>query len=231
VLRSEFVQTAKDVSAVMAFLLVLPLVYILDSETMHTGTTLWEYLVGGYAILWLVATGFTSWRMFFRERRDGAHEYLLSLPAGSAGLLAAKAGPRLIVIVALHLAGSLLSPGGLWFYDTMGLLTFTSFVLGCGLALGAMRGGGWSSRLMMLVMGTSVFVLAAVPEEFFPGPFPWGSDLIKLLLPVGVLVVMTAWSFSRLDLGPPEEAETSFTKLGLLPMVALAWPAVTLLVG
>ncbi len=231
-LRRETMRALGEAGTVMALLALMPVVHAVDHEALQTGTGLVEYMTGGFAILWLIAAGVSSWRMFSAERSDGAEEYLLGLPVSPARILFAKSLPRLGVLLVLYLVGTTAAKGGLWFYDTAGLLVFLGFILVSGFLLGTMGGGRWASRLMVLAMGASVFVLAATPARFFqPLPLFATSDPLKLLPPSVVLLMLVLWAMRSWDLRPVAQREREFTKLALVPMAVLAWPAATALAG
>lgn len=96
-LRREIRDTLKQTGAMLAFLLLIPPVYAINSVRIHGGASLTHHMFYG-GLFTLAATLLVlAFSMFSREHHDGAMEYLRSLPITPARVAAVKILPRLAV--------------------------------------------------------------------------------------------------------------------------------------
>lgn len=229
----------------MAFLAVMPLVYLLDSSLYKTGVTFPEYMWGGFALLWMIAIGYLAYNMFRPEEKDKAVEYILSLPISRWKLLIWKTVPRIAVLLLANVIAKCLGVGYSWFWSFTGLLSFIVFSQVCGFALGIVGRKSWITRLMLFVMTICAFIINSIPPEFIwkefikpssllPYPSPimsWMehvrfSQLPYILVEIGFLALILVPLYRNWDLKPTRTRELSFAKRSLIPMIVLAFPVV-----
>ncbi len=234
----------------MAFLAVMPLVYLLDSYLYKTGVTFLEYIGGGFALLWMIAVGYLAYNMFRPEEKDNAVEYILSLPITRWKLLIWKTVPRVAVLLALNLLTVCLGGGHFWFYSFTGLLAFVVFSQVCGFVLGIVGRRSWITRLMLFVMTICAFIINSVPPvfiwkdvvnansmlQYLPNLSPmliWMdhvrfSQLSYILVEFGFLALILLPLYRIWDLKPIRVRELSFAKRSIIPLIVLAFPVVWL---
>ena len=241
----EIKDTLKQAGFIMAFLAVIPLVYLLDSSLYKTGVTFPEYMTGGFALLWMIAVGYLAYNMFRPEEKDNAVEYILSLPIARWKLLIWKMVPRVLILFIPEVVVNSLGSTHLWFYNFTGLLAFIIFSQVCGFALGLVGRKSWITRLMLFVMTICAFIINSMPPKFiwkefvkgssllpYPSPFlMWMehvrfSQLPYILVEFGFLVLMLVPLYRTWDLKPIRVRELSFAKRSLIPMIVLAFPVV-----
>jgi len=245
VFLKEIKDTLKQAGFIMAFLAVIPLVYLLDSSLYKTGVTFPEYIAGGFALLWMIAVGYLAYNMFRPEEKDNAIEYILSLPIARWKLLIWKTAPRVVVLLLINTIAQYLSGICLWFYNFTGLLAFIVFSQVCGFALGLVGRKSWLTRLMVFVMTICAFIINSMPPVFiwkefvkgssllpYPSPFLMWMEHVRLsqlpyiLLEFGFLALILVPLYRTWDLKPIRVRELSFAKRSLIPMIVLAFPVV-----
>lgn len=224
----EVKDTLKQAGSIMAFLVVMPLIYLLDSSFYKTGTTIIEYIGGGFALLWMIAVGYLAYNMFRPEEKDNAVEYILSLPISHWKLLICKLLPRITVLLALNLLTVFLCSGHIWFYNLSGLLTFVVFSQVCGFTLGIVGRRSWITRLMLFFMMICAFIINSIPllliwKDSFPA-----SSLLNIIVQLGFLVLILIPIYRNWDLKPVRARELSFAKIAIVPLIVLAFPVVWL---
>lgn len=160
----EFKETLRQTVFIMAFFVLIPMLYLLDHSVYSTGLTFIEYISNGLDLFILITAVCLAYNMFRVEQRDGATEYLLSLPIRRWNLLKYKVMPRIAVLTIFLLIGSIvndlrISDGsvlGLLFINwRTGLFFLTGFIVFvqlCGFMLGMAGRDSWSVRLMLLGM-------------------------------------------------------------------------------
>ena len=247
----ELKDTIKQVGSIMALMAVMPLLYLLDSSFYRTGTTLLEYMAGGFALLWLIAVGYLAYNMFRPEEKDNAVEYILSLPIARWKLLIWMVLPRVGILLVLNLLISSLGSSYLWFYNLSGLLAFVVFAQVCGFTLGIVGRISWITRLMLFVMMICAFIINSIPPQFIwkdavnaismmphlPNISPmliWMdhvrfSQLSYILLEFGFLALILLPLYRTWDLKPVRVRELSFAKRAIVPLILLAYPVVYML--
>lgn len=241
----EIKDTLRQTGFIMAFLAVIPPVYLLDSSLYKTGVTFPEYMWGGFALLWMIAAGYLAYNVFRPEEKDNAVEYILSLPIARWKLLIWKTAPRVVVLLLINVIVQCFNGNYFWFYSFTGLLVFVVFSQVCGFALGLVGRKSWITRLMLFVMTICAFIINSMPPEFLwkenvkwssvlPHPsaiMMWMehirfSQLSYILVELGLLALILVPLYRTWDLKPVRVRELSFAKRSLIPMIVLAFPVV-----
>lgn len=207
----------------MAFLAVMPLVYLLDSSLYKTGVTFTEYMTGGFALLWMIAVGYLAYNMFRPEEKDNAVEYILSLPINRWKFLIWKTVPR----VAVLLVPIVIIPFVTNFIP-IGIVAFVGFAQLCGFTLGIVGRKSWIARSMLFVMTICVYIINSIQPEFI-----WKDSFIASLLPYilvefGFIALILIPIYKKWDLKPVRARELSFAKRAMVPLIVLAFPVVYL---
>lgn len=240
----ELKDTLKQTGSIMTLMVVMPLIYLLDSSFYRTGTTLLEYMAGGFAILWMIALGYLAYNMFRQEEKDNAVEYILSLPIPRWKLLLWKTVPRIVVL--LVLIG--ISFGFGFEYIPIGMVAFVVFSQICGFTLGIVGRKSWITRLMLFVMAICVYFVNSLLAELIWGeiieassilPFPTTmlklmghvgfSQLMYIFIEFGFLALILIPIYRNWDLKPVRVRERSFEKRAIVPLILLAYPVVYML--
>ena len=243
----ELKDTLKQAGLIMAFLAVMPLVYLLDSSFYRTGVTFPEYIGGGFAILWLIAVGYMAYNIFRPEEKDDAVEYILSLPIARWKLLIWKTVPRVVVLLLINAIVKCLIGGYFWFYNFTGLLAFVVFSQFCGFTLGIVGRKSWIARLMVFVLTICTFIINSMPPRFiwkdfikassllpYPSPFMMWMEQIRfsqlpyILVEFGFLALILLPVYRIWDLKPIRVRELSFARRAIVPLIVLAFPVVWL---
>ncbi len=241
----EIKDTLRQTVFIMAFLAVMPLVYLLDSSLYKTGVTFPEYMWGGFALLWMIAVGYLAYNMFRPEEKDNAVEYILSLPIARWKLLIWKTVPRIAVLLLANVIVKCLGVGYFWFYNLTGLLAFIVFSQTCGFALGIVGRKSWITRLMLFVMTICAFIINSIPPVFvwkefikassllqYPSPIMMWMERVRfsqlpyILVEFGFLALILVPLYRNWDLKPVRIRELSFAKRSLIPMIVFAFPVV-----
>jgi len=234
----------------MTLMVVMPLVYLLDSSLYKTGVTFLEYMVGGFALLWMIAVVYLAYNMFRPEEKDNAVEYVLSLPIAHWKLLIWKVLPRVGILLALNLLISTLGSNNLWFYNLSGLLSFVVFAQVCGFTLGIVGRKSWVARMMLFIMMICVFIISSIPPEliwkdvvnsismmpYLPNLSPmliWMdhvrfSQVSYVIVEFGFLLLILLPLYRAWDLKQVRTRELSFAKIAIVPLIVLAFPVVWL---
>jgi hypothetical protein len=223
VFLKEVKDTLKQVGFIMAFLAVMPLVYLLDSSLYKTGVTFTEYMTGGFALLWMIAVGYLAYNMFRPEEKDNAVEYILSLPINRWKFLIWKTVPR----VAVLLVPIVIIPFVTNFIP-IGIVAFVWFAQLCGFTLGIVGRKSWIARSMLFVMTICVYIINSIQPEFI-----WKDSFIASLLPYilvefGFIALILIPIYKKWDLKPVRARELSFAKRAMVPLIVLAFPVVYL---
>jgi hypothetical protein len=245
VFLKEIKDTLKQAGFIMAFLAVMPLVYLLDSSLYKTGVTFPEYIGGGFALLWMIAVGYLAYNMFRPEEKDNAVEYILSLPIARWKLLIWKTVPRIVVLLLANVIAKCLGVGYSWFWSFTGLLSFIVFSQVCGFALGIVGRKSWITRLMLFVMMICAFIINSMPPVFIwkefvkfssilphPSAFVMWTEQVRfsqfpyILVELGFLALILIPLYRTWDLKPTRARELSFAKRSIIPMIILAFPVV-----
>ena len=170
----ELKETLRQTIFIMAFFILVPLLYLTDQAVISSGVTFLEYMSNGLDLFILITAFYLAYNMFKVEERDGATEYLLSLPITRWRLLRYKLIPRAVVLTILLLIGSIIndlriSDGSVlglvfvnWRVGLFYLVGFIIFVQICGFILGLTGRESWSARLMLLGMILCVWQLGTI---------------------------------------------------------------------
>lgn len=224
----EIKDTLKQTGFIMAFLAVMPLIYLIDSFFYKTGVTLPEYMVGGYALLWMIAVGYMAYNMFRPEEKDDAVEYILSLPITRWKLLIWKTVPRVAVLIALSLLALCFGEASQLFYGMIWLVTFVVFTQICGFTLGIVGRKSWIARLILFIMVICAYIVNSIPPEFIWKVKIPASSLFSILVEFGLLALILIPLYRTWDLKPLRGRELSFAQRAIVPMIVFAFPIVYL---
>ena len=144
----EFKETIRQTIFIMAFFILAPILYLLDQSIYSTGLTFMEYMSNGLDLFLLITAFYLAYNMFKVEMRDGATEYLLSLPISRWQLLRCKILPRIAVLTILLLTGFIMNDlriadgsvlGSIvihWGTGLIFLIGLITFIQVCGFILG-----------------------------------------------------------------------------------------------
>lgn len=227
-LAREFRMTLSQFGTVMAFLAVMPLVYMFDSSVYRTGVSLAEYVIGGYGLLWFIAAIYLGYNAFRPEMRDGSLEYLLSLPIGRLDLMIWKTLPRILI---LYLAAELGSLFGVEFFTGRELLlSFIVFTESCGFILGLVGRGSWKARCILFLLVLFTFIInSTVPVRYSLVGSIAGSSCIALELVVLLVLLLPVYAIWDLRPVPVREKRLSLCAVG--PLLVMAIPVIDVFSG
>lgn len=96
--KKEITDTLKQTGFVLSFLLVIPLVFWINSMRLTDNQPFSHYAGAGIVLSFLVLILTLAYQMFSREDSENASEYLKSLPFSMWKLLSVKILPRLSVV-------------------------------------------------------------------------------------------------------------------------------------
>ncbi|MBN2587019.1 MAG: ABC transporter permease subunit [Candidatus Fermentibacteraceae bacterium] len=245
-LIKEIRETLKQTVFVMSFLVLIPLLYLLDSSGYQSGWSFMEYLSNGMDLFILITALYLAYNMFRIEEEQDAVEYLLSLPVKRGGLLLMKVLPRLSASLLLLAVGKFLNSvsretGSVlesvlinWHASLLYLVFFILFIQLSGFMLNLIGRRSWSVRLIMLFMivlvwqfiGISipladlvrkVFGLRASIELYWRLGVSW-----RAIIDFSVFFVLLWYILRPLlgiwDLKPMRFREIWFQKRALLPL-------------
>ena len=243
----EFKETLRQTVFIMAFFTLVPVLYLLDQSIYSTGLTFIEYMSNGLDLFLLITAVYLAYNMFKTEERDGATEYLLSLPINRWQLIRYKMIPRITVLTILLLTGFILNDlriadgsvlGSIFIHWGTGLLVLIgliTFIQVCGLILGLTGCKSWSVRLMLLIMvlcvwqlGTITIVIstliykifdirAAFRFSFWLGTY--GRAILDFSVFFALLWYILKPLYRKWDLTPMRVREIWFQKRAILPML------------
>lgn len=173
----ELKDTLRQTGFIMAFYILVPVLYLIDQTFYSTGMNFSEYMSNGLDLFILITAMYIGYNMFKAEEEDGAKEYLLSLPASRWSLFLNKMTPRVIVLIPLLVFGMLVyeyanTSGVLfgvflsWFIGFNSLIFLLIFIQVCGFILGLVGRESWITRLMLLVMVLCVWQYSSIVLAF-----------------------------------------------------------------
>lgn len=247
--RNEVVETLRQTVFIMVFFILIPLLYLADQTFYRTGLTFVEYMSNGLDLFILITAFYLAYNLFKDEERDGATEYLLSLPISRWNLLKYKILPRIAVLIVLFLIGYFTNTlrradGSVlgeifinWRVGILYLIGFIVFVQICGFMLGLGGRESWSIRLMLLAMvlcvwqfGTITIVISRLIYKVF-GMWTvirysfWLGDNGTAILDFSVFFALLWYILKPLcgiwDLKPMRVREIWFQKRAILPLLVL----------
>jgi len=243
----ELKETLRQTIFIMAFFILVPLLFLTDQAVFSSGLTFLEYMSNGLDLFILITAFYLAYNLFRVEERDGATEYLLSLPLSRWQLIRYKVIPRVAVLTILILIGSIIndlriSDGSVlglvfvnWRVGLFYLIGFITFIQVCGFILGLTGRESWSARLMLLSMvlcvwqlGTITIVITRLIYKVFDMwtalrfPF-WLGDNGSAILDFSVFFALLLYILKPLcgmwDLKPMRVREIWFQKRAILPML------------
>jgi ABC-type transport system involved in cytochrome c biogenesis permease component len=231
VLRREILETLRQTLFIMSFLLVMPIVFFIQREVNGVESHLAEFVLGGYGILWIITSVYVAYNMFRSELRDGAIEYLLSLPVSKPVLLFMKVVPRISILIILGILFYWLNGQWGFFSSVWGMVAFLLFIQICGFVLGITGRSNWLARTVLAFLAVEMFIVISIPPEFlWNGPLP-DSRLLYLAFEALVLPVLLLPAYSDWDLRPASEKSGRLAKLAIIPLILMAVPVVHLFAG
>ena len=173
--KKEISDTLKQTALVLSFLLVIPVVFWINSMRLTDNQTFSHYAGAGIALTLPLLMLYLAYMMFSREDSDNASEYLESLPLSKLKLLLLKVLPRLVAFWFFFIGYSLylwLSPAQISSNDGFFLIGYsiTELVMAAVIPLLAMLSGfllGISDRRNPVLVAV-FFLLVLFP--LVPGP-------------------------------------------------------------
>ncbi|OPL17808.1 MAG: hypothetical protein AVO35_07985 [Candidatus Aegiribacteria sp. MLS_C] len=195
----EIRETLRQAAFVMSFFVLVPLLYIMDTEIYDTGWSLIDYLSNGMDFFVLISALYLAYGMFRSEDDQGALEYLLSVPLRRSSLFAAKMVPRISVCAVLltmaSVFNSICGTGGSvlhslilnWGAGYLYLLLLMVFIQLCGLVLNIVGARSWSTSLVLAFMVLMVWKLVAftfVLQDAIAKVFGWRASY-NFMLTIG----------------------------------------------
>jgi hypothetical protein len=189
----EVKETLRQTVFIMAFFILIPILFLADQAVYKTGLTFIEYVSNGLDLFILITAVYLAYNMFKAEEMDGATEYLLSLPISRLNLFKYKVIPRIVILTVLLLAGCFMNSlrradGSVlgeifinWRVGILYLIGFIIFIQICGFMLGLAGRESWSMRLMLLAMVLCV----------------WQFGTVSLVINVLVFKVFDIWTAVR----------------------------------
>ncbi|MCK4807545.1 MAG: hypothetical protein KAT09_07850, partial [Candidatus Aegiribacteria sp.] len=206
-----------------------------------------EYLSNGLDLFILITAFYLAYNMFKAEERDGATEYLLSLPISRWSLFRYKVIPRVAVLTILFMMGSIvndlrISDGSVlgmifvyWRVGILYLMGFIIFVQICGFMLGLAGRESWSIRLMLLAMVLCVWqfgTFTLVIQQIVRKVFGWWAEMRffcslgkngRLLIDFAIFFALLWYILKPLcgiwDLKPMRAREIWFQRRAAFPML------------
>jgi hypothetical protein len=248
-LTNEFRYCLRQTAIILAVLVMAPASYLLDSTQFHAGFGLLFYISNFVGLALLALALLMALTVFGRENRDGALEYLLSLPVGRWKFFICKTVPRCMILLALlvphqlllHIRLQSLDPLGgciLPFSFTNNLALMMLLVL-LGFLWGVIGGRRTITGLVLLTTVSGLWVL--YPWGFVGlSPDNLGIGLLKLFASLGLrdayLFQHLSWTMSLLivaglltaaflpiyrkwGLGSARSRETAFLRLAVIPFL------------
>jgi len=244
--KVEARETMRQVLLISMLFAFVPALYLLDAVVYRSGVTFIEYISNGFELLILAASASLAYNMFHREDRDGAMEYLLSIPGGRWRILAAKVLPRVVAILPLLAAGTVLNTVRLnqgsalgmtiidWRAGLLYLWGFAAFVQLGGFAMGVAGRRSWPVALSLLLMAFCVWRFCT-PTLLFERFVFWtmglkaqihfsfwmarnGGRYLDLAVFFALMLSILRPLLRTWDLRPRKEAEKLFLRRASLPL-------------
>ena len=248
----EMRETARQTLFVLAFYILVPVLYLIDLTGVRSQMTLLWYLSNGLNLTIVILIVYLAWNLFRPEERDGATEYLLSLPVSKWKILLSKVLPRLIVLIPIlvidqtlvNLRYSIESAisGRILYATFLHSLYIASLVVLCGFVLGIIgRKRILSVSIMAMVTltyynGIVFFYLSRgfrllgiqMPYDLFRFLMR-NHTTVDYLLFVAVLALISWPLLRRWDMGSSEGRDLLFAKRAFIPMLLLIVPFIRVL--
>lgn len=247
----ELKDTLRQTGFIMAFFILVPMLYLTDQAVYETGLIFIEYISNGLDLFILITAVYLAYNMFKVEERDGATEYLLSLPISRWNLMVRKGLPRIAVLSVLLLIGFVvndlrLSNGSVlgsifmnWYPGYFYVLGFVIFLQICGFMLGLIGRTSWVTNLILLFMTLCVWqgaTTTGIIQSIIGNVFGSWHTAIRfqfairnygfVLINYSVYFVLLAYILVPLlrkwDLKPIRVREVWFQKRAFLPMIVFS---------
>lgn len=245
----ELKDTLRQTGFIMAFFILVPVLYLIDHTFYNTGMNFSEYISNGLDLFILITAMYVGYNMFKAEEEDGAKEYLLSLPVSRWSLFLNKLTPRVIVLIPLLVSGMLVyefaETNGVafgfflnWFLGFNNLIFLLIFIQICGFILGLVGWESWITRLMLLVMVVCIWQYSSIALVFenilrsiigwrkmIELGFGWYSSTnayIDGIFNYALLAYILVPLLGMWDLKPIRVREVWFQKRAFLPMIVFS---------
>ena len=108
-LKKEIFDSLKIFAECLLLLIAIPLAFLFDKFVLHFGwsfSEIFNFVYITVMVVYPIAAGLT---LFQSEKKDGAFEYLLSLPLSRLKIITSKILPRLSLLLLLIIVSSLIS--------------------------------------------------------------------------------------------------------------------------
>ncbi|MEW6367186.1 MAG: hypothetical protein AB1714_21355 [Acidobacteriota bacterium] len=170
-----------------------------------------DYLAPALEIFLLLYASFCGWSLLDRERRDGALEFMLALPASRVRLLGLKVLPRILCLALVYclyaVLYSLLEPPSLLPLSSLALLILAFFVASLSLSV--------SFRSFFAALCVTVFLSGGFTAlmKWLDPMLDYGRLMERSSLPLFVLGPLFVFAFRRLDVRPLSHFNRTFLPL------------------
>jgi hypothetical protein len=94
--KKEITDTLRQTASVLSFLLVVPLMFGINQLRLENNLSFFSYAVWGILAVTLLLVFYLAWTMFASDDKDGAQEYLKSLPLTNRNIFWMKVIPRFV---------------------------------------------------------------------------------------------------------------------------------------
>ena len=251
-------ETLRQTLFILAFYILVPVLYLVDLTGVRSQMSFLWYMSNGLNLTFIILVIYLAWNMFRVEYRDGAMEYMLSLPVSSWKKLMFKVLPRIFVLLPFYVLDLLLVEvrleregvifGRVIHGNLLEVIYLVVLVFLLGFVLGLIGRKGWTSSTVMIVMlfgalGTRVtwfYSVRILGRSFISGLWEaFGINYMILEMRWGPTISYLTWLLlvgfairpliKRWELGSPRERELVFVKRAFLPMLLMAGPLVYVL--
>jgi ABC-type transport system involved in multi-copper enzyme maturation permease subunit len=253
VFAGEMRETLRQTILVLGFYILVPVLYIADLTGVRSQMSFLWYLSNGLNLNIVILVIYLAWNMFRSEERDGAREYLLSLPLSRWKILISKLVPRMLVLVPVLFLDQALAvlrygtenvlSGRLMPMNVLLFMFIVTYVFCSGFVLGIIGRTSLLAVSILSVMAFAMFTgqlviwivfrLAALFKEAMPyGVFSFllrHNASIDFLIYTGVLALIARPIYRKWDLGSKRSRELIFARRAVIPMLVLSVPVLRLL--
>lgn len=213
--KKEFQDASRILVQCLAVFLVYPVLRALDWNLGYPQWDfkgIWDFL---YTIFAVVFAGYSGVALLASEKRDGALEYLLSLPVSRGRILANKAGARLVLFSAVYLVG--IFSGALADPVSDGLSVL--FLFGLGISVGLAVNSVFLGLLGVLLLQFVIYFASLITQYLWLGM--GGALLLPGLAIVGPALLAFWFSFRRMDLKPRDYHIKPYLWIALPPVILM----------
>lgn len=171
----ELSDTVRQTLFILSFFIIVPVLYWMNVAEIQSKMNPLKYLSNGFGLTVLALIFFLAYNMFRTEDRDGATEYLLSLPFSRWKLFFCKMVPRILILIPVLLAAQFLLylRQGLKFVSFGWIFSIESFlvllILYCGFILGVVGRKSWlvGLTLAVIILGSLVTLSTGILVNLF----------------------------------------------------------------